>query len=62
MTPRRLAERPVVITGGTSGIDEATARRFAAEGATVSIADIQDAAAEKVVSEIPVLITVRNLG
>ena len=52
MTSGRLAKRPVLITGGASGIGEATARRFAAEGARVMVADIQDAAAEKVVSEI----------
>jgi len=52
MTTGRLAERPVLITGGASGIGEATARRFAAEGAKVLVADIQEAAAEKVVSEI----------
>jgi len=52
MTPARLAARPALITGGASGIGEATARRFAAEGAAVMIADIRDSAAEKVVAEI----------
>ncbi len=52
MTAGRLAERPALITGGASGIGEATARRFAAEGARVMVADIQEAAGERVVSEI----------
>ena len=37
---QRLKDRVAVITGGASGIGLATARRFAAEGATVVIADL----------------------
>ncbi|MFJ2634606.1 3-oxoacyl-ACP reductase [Streptomyces sp. NPDC087422] len=37
---RRLVGRTAVITGGGSGIGLATARRFAAEGARVVVADI----------------------
>jgi NAD(P)-dependent dehydrogenase (short-subunit alcohol dehydrogenase family) len=36
----RFERKTVVITGGASGIGAATARRFAAEGATVIVADI----------------------
>ena len=35
MTPDRFAGRTVVLSGGGRGIGEATARRFAAEGADV---------------------------
>jgi len=48
----RLDGRKALVTGGASGIGEATARRFAAEGASVIIADIDDAGGEKVVREI----------
>ncbi len=41
---QRLAGRVAVITGGTGGIGFATAKRFAAEGATVVIGDVVDAA------------------
>jgi NAD(P)-dependent dehydrogenase (short-subunit alcohol dehydrogenase family) len=37
MTARRFAGRNVIVTGGGRGIGEATARRFAAEGADVLI-------------------------
>jgi len=37
---RRLVDRVAVITGGASGIGLATARRFAAEGAHVVVADV----------------------
>ncbi len=40
MTCRRFTDRVVVITGGGSGIGEATAKRFASEGAHVVVTDI----------------------
>ncbi len=48
----RLAGRAAVVTGGGSGIGLATARRFAAEGATVVIADLDPAAGEAAAAEV----------
>jgi NAD(P)-dependent dehydrogenase (short-subunit alcohol dehydrogenase family) len=38
----RFAGKVAIVTGGASGIGAATARRFAAEGARVVVADVQD--------------------
>ena len=49
---QRLKDRVAVITGGASGIGLATARRFAAEGARVVIADLDPATGEVAADEV----------
>lgn len=48
----RLADRIAIVTGGARGIGAATARRFAAEGARVSIWDVQDEAGRALAEEL----------
>ena len=48
----RLAGKVAVITGGASGIGEGSVRLFAAEGARVVIADVQDARGAKLAEEL----------
>ncbi|MEU7743479.1 bifunctional aldolase/short-chain dehydrogenase [Nonomuraea sp. NPDC049158] len=50
--PKRLAGRVAFVTGGGSGIGAATARRLAAEGACVVVADRDLGAADKVAAEL----------
>lgn len=48
----RLAGKVAIVTGAASGIGAATLRRFAAEGAAVVCADIDDAGATRVVEDV----------
>jgi 3alpha(or 20beta)-hydroxysteroid dehydrogenase len=50
--PGRIAGKVALITGAAQGIGEAIARRFAREGALVTLADVQRTPAEKVAAEI----------
>ena len=50
----KLENRVTLITGGASGIGEATAKLFAAEGARVIIADIDEKNGQRVANEIGV--------
>lgn len=47
-----LKQRSVLITGGASGLGEATARKFHAHGAYITIADLQQDAGKKLVDEL----------
>src|SRR3978361_209256 len=49
----RFEDKVVIVTGAASGIGEATARRFSAEGAKVVLVDLQRALLEKVAAELP---------
>jgi NAD(P)-dependent dehydrogenase (short-subunit alcohol dehydrogenase family) len=51
-SPGRLAGKVAVVTGGGSGIGRAAAIRFAAEGASVLVADIAADRASAVAGEI----------
>ncbi|HMO53395.1 MAG TPA: SDR family oxidoreductase [Tepidiformaceae bacterium] len=48
----RLNNQVAVITGGASGIGEGTVRKFAAEGARVVIADVQQERGEQLAEEL----------
>jgi NAD(P)-dependent dehydrogenase (short-subunit alcohol dehydrogenase family) len=48
----RFSDKIAIVTGGGSGIGAATARLLAAEGAAVTVADIDEAAAGALVDEI----------
>jgi 3-oxoacyl-[acyl-carrier protein] reductase len=49
---RRFRGKTAVVTGGAKGIGAATARRLASEGATVIVADFDEAAAQQTAQEI----------
>jgi len=53
MTPFRLDGRTALVTGGASGIGEATCRALAGAGASVIIADVDRARAEALAAELP---------
>lgn len=50
--PFRLENRVALVTGGASGIGEATCRAFSAAGATVIVADLNAEAAQKLAAEL----------
>ena len=52
MTQQRFLGKVAVVTGGAKGIGRASSRAFAAEGASVVIADLDAAAGEATVREI----------
>ena len=49
----RFHGKVVIVTGAASGIGEATARRFVAEGAKVALIDRDEASLEKVAKSLP---------
>ncbi|MCA3749297.1 MAG: SDR family NAD(P)-dependent oxidoreductase, partial [Rubrobacter sp.] len=49
---RRLEGKRTIVTGAGSGIGRAIAHRFAAEGARVVLADVDEEAARKVAAEL----------
>jgi NAD(P)-dependent dehydrogenase (short-subunit alcohol dehydrogenase family) len=57
-----LADKHVIVTGGASGIGRACARRFAAEGARVVVADLALEPAQAVASEIGALAVGVDVG
>jgi 3-oxoacyl-[acyl-carrier protein] reductase len=48
----RFSDKVAVVTGGASGFGEAICKRFAAEGARVVLADVDEAGGKRVVSAI----------
>lgn len=48
MTEQRFTDKVVIVTGAAGGIGEVYARRLAAEGATVVVADVSDEPGRKV--------------
>ena len=48
----RYTDKAIIVTGAASGIGEATARAFAAEGGKVILADIADAAGQAITDDL----------
>lgn len=53
MGNQRLSGKVVIVTGGASGLGEASCRMFAEEGATVVCADLDASAANSLAAELP---------
>ena len=51
MTQKRLTDKVALVTGGANGIGRATCLRFAAEDATVVIADVDESAGNQLAAE-----------
>ena len=51
-----VKNKVAVVTGAGSGIGEAIAREAAARGMSVVVADIDEAAAERVAGELPCIV------
>lgn len=56
----RFSNKVVVITGAASGIGEGAARRFAEEGATLVLGDIDKGALDKLAGELNGIIETRE--
>lgn len=52
LVAQRFSDRTILVTGAASGIGEASARRFAAEGARVALIDVSAEAAQRVAHDL----------
>lgn len=57
-----LKDKVIIVTGGASGLGEATVRRFAAAGAKISIVDLNDEAGERIAAELDGIFTRCNVA
>ncbi len=58
----RLKDKVALVTGGAAGIGQATARRFAAEGAQVAICDLNVEAGQATAAELGSAVTFRQVN